>query len=265
MNVIKLQGGLGNQLFQYAFGMAKEEYGLKVYYDDTWYERNKNLEWPRPYRLNKYDINVKIKNRTRLLKIYDRKNDANRRVIVLDGCYFDGYWQYIKFYNKILPILRNKFCVERKWYTDDFLQYVEMITSEESVSVHIRRGDYAQPHKLDALTPLPLQYYYNALKLIDKGSIFIFSDEIEWCKEHFNQENFDRKITFVSLEDYLDLELMKLCTHNIISHSTFSWWAAYLNNNESKKVVAPSHWIISKKKWSTYDDSVHYPKEWIKI
>jgi len=97
------------------------------------------------------------------------------------------------------------------------------------------------------------------------GNIFIFSDDIEWCKLAFLQDYFDYNVYFIDSEDYLDFELMKSCKYNIISHSSYSWWAAILNNHPEKIVIAPQKFLVRKEDRKFYDNKIHYPLNWIKI
>jgi hypothetical protein len=92
-----------------------------------------------------------------------------------------------------------------------------------------------------------------------KGDIFIFSDDIPWCKQKFN--DFYSNITYVDLDDYLSFELMRLCKHNVTTNSTFSYWAAILNDNPDKIVVSPYKWLGDQ----VINDKLRFPEEWIKI
>ena len=258
MNIVQLCGGLGNQLFQYSFGRAQMSNGIEVRYDDVWYEK---FGGDRPYRLDKFNINVKITPFIRQKDIYDRKFSLN--LLKTDNRNFSGYWQYLAYYTDILPILKKELCVREEFYTKQYLRLRDQITVNPSVSIHVRRGDYLG---LDPnLFPIqPLRYYFEALEHV-KGDLFIFSDDIPWCKENLKKEYFSRPITFVNLVDYLDLELMRSCTHNIICASSFSWWAAMLNNNPNKVVVAPTQWVVNKRQYDNYNNKIHYPKDWIKL
>jgi hypothetical protein len=261
MNVVKIQGGLGNQLFQYAFGKAQERFGINVQYDLSWFAKHKNVTFPRPYRLNKFGTIVQqikpIPGGLRSIK--DPVMEANLNFLKKDNCYFEGYWQCVDYYGKIRGQLCTEFRVREEFFTEDFRSYKNQIVSGESTGVHVRRGDYIGKKGFHTL---PLSYYLHALTET-KGDIFIFSDGIDWCIRVFKQEYFDRKVTFIHLEDYLDFELMKSCTHHVISHSTFSWWAAFLNENKGK-VVCPSQWTELHHRNSISRNGVHYPKEWIK-
>ena len=116
-----------------------------------------------------------------------------------------------------------------------------------------RKGGYSN---------LPMKYYFSAIKEL-KGDLFIFSDDIPWCKNTFIKQYFpNRTITFVDMEDYLCFELMRFCKHNIISNSTYSWWAALLNTYIDKKVIRPKHYLNDSEQLS---DTYRYPKEWIKM
>jgi len=259
MNVIKIMGGLGNQLFQYAFGRVQISNGLYVKFDCRTYDKNNKQKWPRDFQLNKFE-GTHVRNSPFILSqptIDDHKVGFNLDLLKLDNHNFHGYWQYLAYYEGILDTLRKEFRVKQELYNNVFTHlFFEITTKENSVSIHVRRGDYL----VQTWGILPFTYYLQAVQHT-KGDIYIFSDDIEWCKKHFKQDYFDRQITFVTTgEDCLDFELMRHCKHNIIGSSTFSWWAAMLNENSNKIVCAPSQWLGG---WT--DASLIYPHEWIKL
>jgi hypothetical protein len=108
---------------------------------------------------------------------------------------------------------------------------------------------------------LPFNYYFEAITCTD-GDLFIFSDDIAWCKRSFVEDYFERNITFINLQYYLDFELMKLCRHNIISNSTFSYWAALLNDNSKKVVVTPDFWVT---KLDRHNNRNNFPQNWLQL
>lgn len=259
MNVIKLCGGIGNQLFQYAFGRAQENNGIEVRYDARWFKRHAQDIPNRSYRLNKFQIDLKF---SFLGGGAIRENGFDLDLLKKIDRNFAGYWQYYGYSEIILPVLRREFCIKKEFHTEEFLNLRERIVNGDSVSIHVRRGDYIGHRTFGAL---PFQYYINAISASGvKGDLFIFSDDIPWCRKRFQQSYFSRKVTFIALEDYLDFELMKLCKHNIIANSSFSWWAAYLNDNPEKVVMAPiqTQWLKD-----SFTDVVEkrYPEDWIKI
>ena len=137
-------------------------------------------------------------------------------------------------------------------------KYGDILNKEETISIHIRRGDYLE--KEDRHPVCRMEYYQAAIEYIDtfNSPIFIiFSDDIEWCKKHFIGDNY---IFIQDEEDYIDLYLMSLCKHNIIANSSFSWWGAWLNKNINKKVIAPQNWFGVNKRLPTQDI---YCEEWI--
>lgn len=248
MNVIKIYGGLGNQFFQYAFGKMMETNGIEVKYDLSWYYDNsikihpkRWAAFPRPYRLDEFNTNVKVGSFLNQKTI--RENGVDLSLLKTDNCNFQGYWSSFKYSEAILPVLRQEFSLRSISYTEEFLKVREAIAGVNSVSIHIRRGDYIGR---EGFQVLPLKYYFESLLKV-KGDLFVFSDDIPWCKNNFKEDFFSRKITFVDLEDYLSLELMKLCKYNITANSTFSRWAAYLNDNPEKVVIAPPRWGLSDK------------------
>jgi hypothetical protein len=116
--------------------------------------------------------------------------------------------------------------------------------------MHVRRGDYVTLKNAGEFHGLcSVEYYHAALKSIDAkegAEIFMFSDDIEWCRQNLK---FDLPVTYVNnaFHPVWDMYLMSLCSHNIIANSSFSWWAAWLNTNPEKKVIAPEYWFTGKK------------------
>jgi hypothetical protein len=257
MNVIHLCGGIGNQLFQYAFGRVQKENGIIVRYNPQWYKRTQVP--PRPYRLDKFNIDIKISPYIRQPLIKESHYDY--KYLTMDNTNFHGYWQYLSYYKNILPILKKELCVREEYYTAEFLDLRKQITESLSVSLHVRRQDYIDRDGFGCLLP---KYYTAALEKID-GDVYIFSDDIEWCKENLTEDILLRKVTFVNLSDYLDLELMKACNHHILANSTFSWWAAILDEKIDGKVITPARWLMSAGRLSAKEMRLHYPEHWIKI
>ena len=256
MNVVKVYGGLGNQLFQYAFGKAMEANGITVRYDLSWFRVSQ--EPPRPFILDCFNVRYRTGPLTRR-KQYDEVglHYAKRmEFLTTDNCDFFGYWQHPGYFAAILSKLKQEFKVRKELYTDEYVDLRERIICKPSVSLHVRRTDYV---KINGHFLLSLEYYQKALGLV-KGSVYVFSDDIPWCRE-----NFPSNFTFVEMEDYLSFDLMRLCKHNIIANSTYSWWAAYLNDNPEKIVVTPIQWRKDKNDPAMSDPDFMQPAGWIRI
>lgn len=264
--IIRLNGGLGNQMFQYAMARAQiEKNGGKLILDTNNYKYDK-LRKP---ELDKYNISftkvddhfielwniiwrIYLKSNfnrgiERLLRIQrERKEfyfqDNNGKV------YLDGYWQNIKYFEDIHDVLVHDFK-----YIGELSkiqkEIVRNIKKENSVAMHVRRKDYLTGSAAVGLyANLGKGYYETARaylnKKISEFKIYIFSDDIEWCKKEF----YDWEDTFfvderISDSQYVDLELMKCCKNFILANSTFSWWASWLAEFEGKIVIAPKHWF----------------------
>ena len=168
---------------------------------------------------------------------------------------YKGYFQSEKYFshnkNLIVNLFKNKSIVK-----EIKLKYPDI--SNQSVSLHVRRGDYTN---LQDLHPLQTKEYYNKaiLKIGTYKNIFIFSDDISWCKENLKYKNC---IFVENNTDVFDLIAMSLCNNNIISNSSFSWWGAWLNENPNKIVIAPKKWFGSGRNLSSKDI---IPKNWIEI
>jgi hypothetical protein len=134
------------------------------------------------------------------------------------------------------------------------------LLSLDTCSIHVRRGDYLALQNHHPIQSI--EYYQNAIDIIGNDKHFlIFSDDIKWCEENFG--GLTNKTYITGNQDYEDLYLMSMCRNNIIANSTFSWWGAWLNKNEDKKVIAPKQWFgVSN---SHLDTSDLYCKKWITI
>jgi hypothetical protein len=141
------------------------------------------------------------------------------------------------------------------------------MSTGNSVSLHIRRGDYVSNPVTSAFHGIcSMSYYKRAVTyLIEHWTdlhVYVFSDDIKWAKNHLV---LNHPCEFVSgrffIPDYVEMELMRHCKHHIIANSTFSWWAAWLSENRFKTVIAPENWVIKKE----FDFSSIYLNNWIKI
>jgi hypothetical protein len=151
---------------------------------------------------------------------------------------FYGYFQSSKNFYGFGDRLSELFQPTNEFIEKIYRDFPE-IKKENTISIHIRRGDYLS---IGAILPTIDKSYIDEClyKIGDYDHIFIFSDDVNWVKENLIYEN----STIVdSLEDYEDLWLISLCKINIMSNSSFSWWGAFLNKNENKKVYAPSVWF----------------------
>jgi len=276
MIITKLKGGLGNQLFQYALGRHLAEiHNTTLKLDTTSYYYG----GPRQYELNYFNIqeNVAVTGEIKalteikqgklqkhlylLFHNHPKKPPTyvcanylyfNPKILKLpDNIYLEGYWCSEKYFIDIADIIRREFTIKMPQEGKN-KQLAEIIGSTTSVGIHIRRGDYIEDPKARQSHGLcSLRYYHNCIDHIAKISkephFFIFSDDVQWCK---NNLRLDYPTTFVDHNDqkhsYEDLRLMSQCKHNIIANSTFSWWAAWLNPNQDKIVLAPDKWVAKK-------------------
>tara|TARA_Y100001972_G_C7611547_1_gene306591 strand:+ start:158 stop:946 length:789 start_codon:yes stop_codon:yes gene_type:complete len=176
-----------------------------------------------------------------------------------NNMFLNGYFQSEKYFNhnrnKIIdlfsPIPQINNLLNKK--------YQNIIYNNKVVSVHVRRGDYLKYSDYHA--NIGPNYYTEAIKQFPSNFTFVFfSDDIKWCKETFKGDNF---IFIEKQDDVLDLYLMSKITNNIIANSSFSWWAAWLNTNENKKIVAPKVWFGPKNSHLSRKDIT--PEEWLTI
>ena len=162
--------------------------------------------------------------------------------------YVEGFFQSEKNFTEVALDIRKEFTLKKEFESKSFLAEKSIIDLTRSVSVHIRRGDYANNKTTNTYFGTCSKDYYlvamgHIRSKVSSPIFYFFSDDIEWTKKEFGEsENF----IFISkpeLEDYEELILMSKCAHNILANSSFSWWAAWLNANPHKAVVAPKKWL----------------------
>lgn len=254
----RLMGGLGNMMFQIATAHSVAIRDNKEMICDI-----RDMQIPhKPYTFYTNNIlrNVKFSNDLINLNHMGEGGFHYTPIPKIDGnVKLVGHFQSEKYFMNYKTEILKLFEIDDTT-KNHLLEKYGVIINQDTCSIHIRRGDY-----LGLPTHHPTQsidYYKNAIQIVgEKKHFLVFSDDIEWCKENFN---FLNNKTFISdNKDYEDLYLMSLCKNNIIANSTFSWWGAWLNNNENKKVIIPSKWFgVYNSHLNTND---LYCDKWIKL
>lgn len=249
MIIVRFQGGFANQIFQYAFylNLCEKFSSVKIYADLSHYKKCKDHGGFKLKRFTKLNIIRKIN-----LNDFVSVNENNFDEFVNnhsenENYYFNGYWQEERFFPKDLNRIKNIFVQDK--LSSKNRGYIKGIIDSESVSVHVRRGDYVNNFMHGNIANQC--YLQNSIKYIidniDNPHFFVFSDDIVWAKENLNFG--DSSVTFItgnSDKVEQDIILMSLCKHNIIANSSFSWWAQFLNSNPQKIVIAPEYWFNQK-------------------
>ena len=291
MVVVNLKGGLGNQMFQYAFGLylaslnnTSLSLDLTFLLDRTprqnFVFRNFDLDiFENKYEiLDSEKVKVFMNNGGRIKRLLKKETTIlNERIFSFDSSnilktkniYIDGYWQSEKYFKPIESLLRKKFTFKHK-LTEKEQHLASEINLTNSICINFRRGDFVElKGSSETHGVTSMEYYENALAKMQKKvsdlKVFVFSDDIEWCKENISWEVplFFVDHTYKGEKFSSYLHLMTLCKHFIIPNSTFGWWAAWLSNYENKIVIAPKKWFEDKTLQSQANDI--YPEKWIKI
>ncbi|MCU0680114.1 MAG: alpha-1,2-fucosyltransferase [Planctomycetes bacterium] len=282
MFIINLNNGLGNQMFQYALGRSlSEATGQKFYLDLTYYRWPNFRETPRCYELNKFNIKENILSRPlseywhvrRLLQKFfpcskyfkEKSFDFFPEVLALkSNKYLEGYWQSPHYFEKYREIIVKDFTLKKISSLAQKWQQI-ILNTKNAVAVHVRRGDYVKNAKIAAIHgSCDLTYYHNCqqdlLSKVENPVFFCFSDDREFLEKNFIWLGKINLVSHPDLDAAEEIFLMSLCQHQIISNSTFSWWAAWLNSYPQKIVYAPKQWF--KKDVSTFD---LLPVEWLRF
>lgn len=286
MIIVKLKGGLGNQMFQFAAAKrlaVKHTVPLKfdMSFLDTEPENERYTK--REFELDKFNINIEIasekeiqaikkqrwKNIITPIWIKERKRDCYKQLVRAGKCcYLDGYFQSEKFFVDISDRINNELTFKNRLLGVEWGEIKEKITNSNSISLHFRRGDYVTNPNANIFHGVcSMDYYQKAVKAIAEKTehphFFIFSDDIQWVMGNFSI-NFPTVFVEKKEEDlHSDFQLMSLCKHNIIANSSYSWWAAWLNKHKNKIVIAPEKWYADADKQKNLNDLI--PSKWITI
>lgn len=277
MNIIRMTGGLGNQMFQYALYLKLKAMGREVKMDDRTQYKGANarpimlwcfgISYP---RASEKEINeltdgfMGFTHRVRR-KLFGRKSveygerDCNfdPQVLIREPAYLTGYFQSEQYFRDIEGQVRNAFAFSNKIWGEsdaDLLErvkgYQKRIDENLAVSVHIRRGDYLENEEAYG-NICTKTYYRKAIELVQnrypQAVFFFFSNDPGWIRKWLEKE-YPEVFPFEIIEGtdevtgYLDLFLMSRCKHHIIANSSFSWWGAWLNADKEKMVIAPARW-----------------------
>lgn len=272
MIVVRLMGGLGNQLFQYA--AAKHLSVLnnaELYFDTSFFNTKTEDTTPRKFELDVFNIKYKLATDEMLNHFHGCEFNSTELVLTkllsfgkfkkykfneygfdehfldLKGNYYvRGFFQSEKYFSSIKSIIREELIIDQEHLPADVPLVNQIKNTANAVSIHIRRGDYIRNlTSMDAHGICSKDYYVKSIKLLREKlgedlHFYIFTDDPTWVR---NEMNWAIDSTIVSDKKPIeDFYLMSLCNHNIIANSTFSWWAAWLNENENKSIIVPKQW-----------------------
>lgn len=275
MIIVCLFGGIGNQMFQYAYARALSlSTNKKLLLDISLLENSHPLVTKRVYSLNMFNIesilsgeNTKkiISETTRtILETHPFKYDPLIINQIVGSVKLVGTWQSWKNFREINNVIFSDFSFKENYISNENLKKAVKIQQVNSVSIHIRRTDYLNVCN-NFLGVLSINYYHNAIKYIaeriSNPVFYIFSDDTKWLKSNI-KISYDSHI-IEGNRPIEDLYLMSQCKHNIIANSTFSWWGAWLNASLDKIVISPKIWFLGKNIKVRELDII--PEEWIII
>jgi hypothetical protein len=281
MIVIKLQGGLGNQMFQYAFGVAlAEKYQDELTFELGYFKDSSSRQLGLSYfntiipeiseathnrfytlknrilkKLNLYSLSHYIVHYQQHFNYYSIDHKKNKTILYV------GYWQSPINFQKVSGLLKQQFTLKTNSITP---ADIALVSQDETVAIHVRRGDYLIGENAKVHTNLSIEYYIKAVEkmqqLMPQSKYIVFSDDIEWVID-----NLKIPVQWQPMhnQEYRDVDIMMLmskCSHQIIANSTFSWWAAWLNINVNKIIIRPKNWFANG-----INESDLIPDTWIII
>ncbi len=285
MIIIMLSGGLGNQMFQYALYCRLQELGRVVKMD----EDNGFIDDPngrRPVLKEVFGIEYEVASKKEIRDLLDSHKDpfsiARRKlfgrksknyqekdgnfdeyVLKNDDLYLDGYWQTQKYFDTpgVLERLKKEYVLNPNILItkEDTKKLLEDIENCNSVSIHVRRGDYLNPNTSKTHGGICTDdYYKNAMGISSKeipgAKFYIFSNDEKWLRENVHEDNQIPVCINEKQQDIAEMLLMSKCRHHIMANSSYSWWACWMNDEPSKKIYAPSKWINNKKMDDIYTE-----------
>jgi hypothetical protein len=275
MILVEIRGGLGNQMFLYAVGRRIAlEHQMPLLLDLTWFDSQEL----RSYRLSHFNIQAEVATLSlvdqfrsrrldhRMVRFLRRlttdryryemiREDLNLRyhcdpsILNAKGnLYLRGYFQHPDYFAPITDQLYKEMTIVTS-PTPQNREMLNQIHDVNSVSLHIRRGDFVSDEATNRTHGiLPMHYYTSAISKIaervQNPHFFIFSDDMNWVEQNLKLNYSMTRVRQNSADtDFEDLRLMMSCKHQIIANSSFSWWGAWLNTHNEKIVIAPSWWL----------------------
>lgn len=290
MIIVQLKGGLGNQLFQYAAGLSlAAHHGTKLKVDTSLLNTgDAEIGTWRGFDLQQLQLEPEVATQQEIdavlpknlaQKITDKLKPPYKRKVYREASfrfdphffeaashiYLKGYRQSEKYFESIATEIRNGFMLKDA-VIDNVAEYGRQLRAANSVSIHIRRGDYTNKQVSDFHGILDETYYQNAIRHMESAMpgcrFYIFSDAPDWVNENLN---FNSPVELLSGDrsrtHFEDFHLVSCCRHHVIANSTFSWWAAWLNENPGKIVIAPKNWFNK----AGHDTSDLIPEGWVRL
>lgn len=272
--IIHFYGGLGNQMFQYAFYLSLHcKYKLSIYLFDIQGSLSCHNGFELPfifknchrgnswlYKFTSNKIPFILANHL----LYEQADALQYFPEVYDFIGFSvsykGFWQTERYFQNIEKRVRKAFVFNEGLLNTKNHELSKQMQAVNSVSLHVRRGDYLYESFRQTCD---IEYYQRAINYINshvkEPVYYVFSDDIEWCKSNLPAIN----TTFIDWNNgssnWQDMFLMSQCKHNIVANSSFSWWGAWLNAFVNKIVIAPQVWFVGN-----YNEDI-VPKEWIRL
>lgn len=294
MIIVRLISGLGNQLFQYAAGRKLSllhQVPLKV--DVSFYE----TQTLRRYQLSHYPVQAQIATPREISAVLRNDKSIGSRWYQATSrflpphkrryqpentwweyqpgvfqaprtAYLDGYWQHHAYFERLPELILDELLLKEPLRRQVEALAAQIRATPDSVSLHVRRGDYvSDPDANSVFGALPVTYYQRAGEVLrakgKKPVFFVFSDDLAWARQHLTLQG---RMHFIGVTgqagDCQELYLMSLCAHNVIANSSYSWWGAFLNRNPGKLVICPAKW--SPAEATNARIQIQLP-EWIKI
>ena len=274
MIIVKLMGGLGNQMFQYATARALAvDRNSKLILDTSLYSKSTDVYSTRKLGIFNFSINaqplssksvvfkfiISLYKKLAIISPFMFKGYVSENGLKYDSrlhdkhiFYLDGYWQCEKYFLHHADLIKKDFQIIHP-ISKENCSWIRYISQVNSVCLHVRRGDYISDVDAKKIHGVlvgedGLRYYRLAIEYmsskIEKPVFFVFSDDIQWVKENIDIEYETHYINHNGYErDYEDLRLMATCKHFIIANSSFSWWGAWLGNYDNKIVICPKRWF----------------------
>ena len=263
MIIVRIQGGLGNQLFQYSLYESFREKGIMSKVDISTYIDGRET---RTLELNRLGLKFDVADKRELHSYFaddavfsdkvfryligkrkyikERQYDFNPQILQTTDGFLNGYWQSEQYFQSVSSKIREQICFQNT-DTEAIRNRETQIAQSNSVSIHVRMGDYLQQSEIYG-NICTKEYYRKAIQYIservENPVFYVFSDEPEKAAEMLADYEFYAITENSGVDSYKDMYLMSCCKHHIIANSTFSWWGAWLGKKPDKIVVTPSKW-----------------------